>query len=200
MMDIDLRHISDGDLLRSASEDREAGFRELVSRYKDGLYTFLRGYLRQYDLVEDAFQETFVQAYTHRDSFNACRPLKPWLFTIAANTAKNMLRRSRGRTPVLIGSMSKPDGFSFEQILNTLASEHDNPYERLVRRETAEAIRAVVAEMPESQREILILAYFHRFSYKEMMRILAIPLGTVKSRLHSAVACFARDWQVTLAR
>jgi len=51
--------------------------------------------------------------------------------------------------------------------------------------------------MPDNLREILILAYFNKFSYKQMAQILSIPIGTVKSRLHTAVARFAKDWKVT---
>ena len=49
--------------------------------------------------------------------------------------------------------------------------------------------------MPENLREILILSYFNKFSYKQMADVLSIPIGTVKSRLHTAVARFAKDWK-----
>jgi RNA polymerase sigma-70 factor (ECF subfamily) len=48
--------------------------------------------------------------------------------------------------------------------------------------------------MPESLREILVLAYFNKFSYKQMSDILSIPIGTVKSRLHAAIGRFSKDW------
>ena len=57
---------------------------------------------------------------------------------------------------------------------------------------------AVIGSLPENLREILILAYFNRFSYKQMAGILSIPIGTVKSRLHTAVARFARDWKTSV--
>jgi DNA-directed RNA polymerase specialized sigma24 family protein len=49
--------------------------------------------------------------------------------------------------------------------------------------------------MSDNLREILLLAYFQRFSYKQMAEILSIPIGTVKSRLHTAVGRFAKDWK-----
>ena len=49
--------------------------------------------------------------------------------------------------------------------------------------------------MPEHLREILLLSYFHQFPYKQISDILEIPLGTVKSRLHAAVAHFADRWR-----
>jgi RNA polymerase sigma-70 factor (ECF subfamily) len=68
------------------------------------------------------------------------------------------------------------------------------PYDDLIKDETAAAVKRVIARMPAKLREILILAYFHKFSYAEIAGILAIPVGTVKSRLHTAVGRFAEDW------
>ena len=69
------------------------------------------------------------------------------------------------------------------------------PTEELERQETASRVNRVIADMPETLREILILAYFNKFSYKQMADVLSIPIGTVKSRLHTAVSRFARDWK-----
>ena len=52
--------------------------------------------------------------------------------------------------------------------------------------------------MPEHLKEVLVLSYYHRFAYKEMAEILGIPLGTVKSRLHSAVSYFGREYQLAV--
>jgi RNA polymerase sigma-70 factor (ECF subfamily) len=198
-MDTLLADRSDGELLFSDNTLDECGFRELVHRYQDSLYSFLRGFFKGYDQLEDAFQVTFLQAYRRRETFDTDRPFKPWLFTIAANTAKDMLRKSRRHTTVAIGGLTATDGYSFEEALSTFISKHDSPYENLVHLETAAAIRAVVHDLPEHLREVLVLAYFHCFSYKEMTILLSIPLGTVKSRLHYAVACFAKRWREYLS-
>jgi RNA polymerase sigma-70 factor (ECF subfamily) len=69
------------------------------------------------------------------------------------------------------------------------------PYDELEEGEVASRVRQVIADMPENLREILILAYFNKFSYKQMAQILSIPIGTVKSRLHTAVGRFAKEWK-----
>ena len=89
----DLSKLTDAQLLSLYSEGQESAFREIVNRYKSGLYTFLRQFLNRQDLVEDVFQETFLQLFTSRESFDTSRPLRPWLFTIAANKAKDALRK-----------------------------------------------------------------------------------------------------------
>lgn len=190
---------SDGELLSSFSRGEEAAFRELVNRYKRSLYTFLKQFLNRADLVEDVFQETFLQLFTSRESFDASRPLRPWLFTIAANKAKDALRKWQRTAAVPIGTMAdQVEQMSFEDVLNTLTSDTTTPSERLEKDEAARQVAEVIGNMPENLREILILAYFNKFSYKQMADILGIPIGTVKSRLHTAVGRFAKDYKASV--
>ncbi len=190
--------LSDAELLSRAAAGDEGAFREIVNRYKNGLYAFLRNFLNRYDLVEDVFQETLLQLYTSQASFDASRPLRPWLFTIAANKAKDALRKMQRTPAVPIGTMTSPEEMSFNDALNVLTATEVRPYEELQRDETAESVRRIIADMPENLREILILAYFNKFSYKQMAQVLSIPIGTVKSRLHTAVGRFAKDYKAAL--
>jgi len=197
-MNPDLKKLTDGELLDSYANGEESAFREIVSRYKNGLYAFLRLFLNRHELVEDVFQETFLQLFTSRESFDRNRPLRPWLFTIAANKAKDALRKWQRTNAIPIGTMGDSDDLSFDDVLNTVTSDKTMPYEELQKSETAFRVRQIIADMPENLREILILAYFNRFSYKQMAEILCIPIGTVKSRLHTAVGRFAKEWKASV--
>jgi len=187
----------DAELLDRYSAGDEAAFREIVNRYKDGLYAFLRHFLNRREMIEDVFQETFLQLYTSRDSFDRSKPLRPWLFTIAANKAKDALRKSHRTAAIPIGTMVESDELSFDDVLNVLTSDQTVPYEQLQRNEMSAQVRQIIANMPDNLREIIILAYFNKFSYKQMAEILSIPIGTVKSRLHTAVGRFAKEWKAT---
>ena len=193
-----LKKLTDGELLDRYADGEEAAFREIVNRYKNGLYAFLRLFLNRHELVEDVFQETFLQLFTSRESFDRTRPLRPWLFTIAANKAKDALRKWQRTNAIPIGTMGDSEDLSFDDVLNTVTSDGTMPYEKLQKGETALRVREVIADMPENLREILILAYFNRFSYKQMAEILSIPIGTVKSRLHTAVGRFAKEWKASV--
>jgi RNA polymerase sigma-70 factor (ECF subfamily) len=193
-----LEKLSDAELLQRYTEGDEAAFREIVNRYRNSLYAFLRQFLNQPDLVDDVFQETFLQLFTSRESFDQSRPLRPWLFTIAANKAKDALRKAQRTSAVPIGTLTESEDMSFDEMLNTLSSDTTVPYDEVERNETAARVSEVIGNMPENLREILILAYFNRFSYKQMADILSIPIGTVKSRLHTAVARFAKDWKAAV--
>ena len=193
-----LEKLTDAELLQCYAKGDEGAFREIVNRYKDSLYAFLRQFLNHPDLVEDVFQETFLQLFTSRKSFDVNRPLRPWLFTIAANKAKDALRKAHRTTTVPIGTISEDEDMSFDEMFNALESYNTLPDDELQRNETAARVDEVIANMPEGLREILILAYFSKFSYKQMADALSIPIGTVKSRLHTAVARFARDWKASV--
>jgi len=195
-----LKKQSDAELLVLYNAGEEAAFREIIIRYKNGLYAFLRQFINQQDLVEDVFQETFIQLFTSRDSFDPSRPLRPWLFTIAANKAKDALRKQQRTAAIPIGTIAEPQEMSFDEVLNVLTSDSTAPYERLQENETALSVREIIVNMPENLREILILAYFNKFSYKQMAQILSIPIGTVKSRLHTAVGRFAKEWKASRSK
>lgn len=197
-MNVDLKKLTDGELLVRYGAGEEAAFREIVNRYKNGLYAFLRLFLNRQELVEDVFQETLLQLFTSRESFDKNRPLRPWLFTIAANKAKDALRKWQRTSAVPIGTMIDSEDLSFDDILNSVTSDSTMPYEVIQKSETAVHVRRIISNMPENLREILVLAYFNRFSYKQMAEILSIPIGTVKSRLHTAVGRFAKEWKASI--
>lgn len=193
-----LDKLTDAELLDRYAAGEETAFREIVNRYKNGLYTFLSRFLNRRDMVEDVFQETFLQLFTSRDSFDTSRPLHPWLFTIAANKARDALRKYQRTAAIPIGTIAEAQDLSFDDVLNALTSDRTTPYEKLEKSETASRVGQIIANMPENLREILILAYFNKFSYKQMAQILSIPIGTVKSRLHTAVGRFAKDWKASV--
>jgi RNA polymerase sigma-70 factor (ECF subfamily) len=192
---LSLEESSDAQLLARYQQGEEDAFRELVNRYKNSLYAFLRRFVNQQDIVEDVFQETFLQLYTSSDSFDTDRPLRPWLFTIAANKAKDALRKIQRQSTLSLGSLADAGDVSMDEIVNILASYETLPDQEVSKEETAQRVRQIISDMPENQRVILLLAYFEQFSYKHMAQILSIPIGTVKSRLHSAVAQFMKKWK-----
>lgn len=183
------------ELMRRFCAGDEIAFEKIVEQNKDGLYGFIKRFVLQQDLVEDVFQETFLQLYLSRNTFDIDRPLKPWLFTIAANKAKDVLRKRKRDSSVSVGVMADASEASIDDIFNSLSSDDETPDDMTIRAETKDNVKSLIEQMPENLREILLLAYFEQFSYKQMAEILSIPIGTVKSRLHSAVAHFAKKWK-----
>ncbi len=188
---------TDGELLALYQNGDEEAFKEIVNRYKNPLYGFLRRFLNQQDLVEDVFQDTFLQLYISKDSFDQGRPLRPWLFTIAANKAKDALRKIQRHSTVSLGAIADSGDATVDDVVNILSSYDLTPDKEVSDDETKAQVREIIAQMPDNLKAILILAYFEQFSYKQMAEILSIPIGTVKSRLHTAVVHFTRKWKST---
>ncbi len=84
------------------------------------------------------------------------------------------------------------------EMLNVLTSDNEQPENQLELQERSSRVSNIITNLPDNLREIIIMAYFNKFSYKQMADILSIPIGTVKSRLHTAVARFAKEWSTAL--
>src|SRR4051812_22112289 len=186
---------SDEQLLADYRSGDKTSFSELVGRYQRELYHFLVRFLGNRAAAEDVFQETFLQVHQSAEQFDPQRRFRPWLFTIAANKARDLIRsQARRPTNPLQASISPGDDESGE-FIDLMQSANSMPSEPMEREELQRQVQTTVTGMPEHLREILLLSYFHQFPYKQISEILDIPLGTVKSRLHAAVAHFADRWR-----
>ena len=190
---------SDERLLAEYLAGRTDRFELLVRRHSEELFQFLARFVGNAASAEDIVQETFLQVHLSAGQFDRERRFKPWLFTIAANKARDLLR-GRSRRPevpldAFVGSSDEDEG---QRFLDFLADASTAPEAGLVEDERRELVEQIIGRMPEHLREVLVLGYYHRFPYKDMADILGIPLGTVKSRLHAAVAFFAREYRAAL--
>jgi RNA polymerase sigma-70 factor, ECF subfamily len=186
---------TDEQLLSAYREGEKAAFGQLVQRYQRELFHFLVRFLGDRAAADDVFQETFLQVHQSADQFDPSRRFRPWLFTIAANKARDLIRsQARRPTNPLSASINPGDAESGE-FMDLMQSTQAFPDEPIQREELQQLVQRTVMSMPEHLREILLLSYFHQFPYKQISDILEIPLGTVKSRLHAAVAHFADRWR-----
>jgi RNA polymerase sigma-70 factor (ECF subfamily) len=186
---------TDEQLLADYRQGDRNAFTQLMSRYQRELYHFLVRFLGDRAAAEDVFQETFLQVHQSAEQFDLSRRFRPWLFTIAANKARDLIRsQARRPTNPLQASISPGDDESGE-FIDLMQSTATMPDDAMQREELQELVKKTVMHMPEHLREILLLSYFHQFPYKQIGDILDIPLGTVKSRLHAAVAHFADRWR-----
>jgi RNA polymerase sigma-70 factor (ECF subfamily) len=191
--------VSDGELLDRYRRGERRAFDTLVERYHRELFNFLFHLTRDATIAEDAFQETFLQVHRSAAAFDATRPFKPWLFTIAANKARDSLRqRIRQQAAPLDASVAGNDqGSTYAELM---PSDIPPPDTALTNFQTRQAVDSIVAGMPEPLRVVLLLCYFEEMPYQEVADALDIPLGTVKSRLHAAVKYFAQQWRAAAKR
>jgi len=188
---------TDERLLADYREGETAAMRVLIDRYRDDLLRFLIRFMGDRQAAEDVFQETFLQIHLSAGTFDVSRSFKPWLFTIAANKGRDLHRKNNKRSALELSASvgGEEGGATFVDLMEV---ETTRPLDAMQTREREERVQKAVRELPEHYREILLLAYFQKMTYAQLAEVLDIPLGTVKSRLHSAVASFAKEWERVL--
>lgn len=185
---------SDEQLLADHQHGVAGAFDALVRRHVNELYGFLARFVGNATAADDIVQDTFVQVHLAAATFDPGRSFRPWLYTIAANKARDHLR-SRGRRQELSldsGGGGDEDAPGAGQYVESDDASHTDA---VLEREQKETVRALVDRMPEHFRTILLLGYFQQLPYAEIAEVLDIPVGTVKSRLHAAVNYFADLWR-----
>jgi RNA polymerase sigma-70 factor (ECF subfamily) len=164
-------------------------FDQIFSRYAGRLATFINRIIRDRDRAEDLVQEAFIRIHRHLPRFDQSRPFSAWIYTIAANLAKNELRRRR-RSPIL----RAPDVTPADERRVTLQSgdSRTRPDVLYRQRYLAEAVELSLSALSERHREIFVLRELEGRSYEEIAGLTGVTLGTVKSRLNRARRTFAR--------
>lgn len=190
---------TDEKLLQQYLNGRAAGFELLVRRHTQELYRFAMRFTGDSVAAEDVVQETFLQVHNSAGDFDPARRLKPWLFTIAANKARDYLRKLGRRREVPFDAYVGNEDEAGQRFIDLLSGDDVVPDEDLLLEEKRGLVKSLTEAMPTRLSEVLILAYYHRFSYKEIAEIVGIPLGTVKSRLHAAIVHFGQRYREAVA-
>ncbi len=192
----ELQQFSDEQLLQEyrISED-PAVFTELVSRYQRELYNYLRRFLGDGVLAEDVFQTTFLQVHVKRELFESGRRFRPWLYTIATNQAIDAQRRNRRHRRLSLDQAHRSSGEDLGTLMEVVATSDSTPYEAVERGERAEWVRDAVDKLPDPLQNTVRLVYFRGMKYRDAAKVMSVPVGTVKSRLHSAIQRLGQSWR-----
>ena len=192
----ELQQFSDEQLLQEyrVSED-PAVFSELVSRYQRELYNYLRRFLGDGVLAEDVFQTTFLQVHVKRELFESGRKFRPWLYTIATNQAIDAQRRNRRHRRLSLDQAHRSSGEDLGTLMEVVATSDSTPYEAVERGERAEWVRDAVDKLPDPLQNTVRLVYFRGMKQRDAAKVMSVPVGTVKSRLHSAIQRLGQSWR-----
>jgi RNA polymerase sigma-70 factor, ECF subfamily len=167
---------------RCRKQDSEA-FGRFVDLYQGRVFGFVRRMVSDADEAADVTQEVFIRAYQHFGRFDARSSVKTWLFKIAHNLCVDYSRRQK-RTPNST-SLSGTDDDSDEI---DVADIRWQPELVTMDEELAEAVEGAILSMSDKLRSVLLLHDRDDLAYDEIATVLAIPVGTVKSRLFLARA------------
>ena len=167
-------------LIRRSQAGDEDAFAELFHKYKNLVYKTAYLMLGSTEDAEDALQEIFVRVYRSLSTFQPSKgAFTTWLYRITVNHCLNQRRKRRLFTLPL------------DRVSPALSTEHTSlPESPLAEEET---IQQALAQLSEKLRAVVILRYYHELSYAEIAQILDIPVGTVKSRLNSALRILRKE-------
>ena len=180
-------------------EYRSTGNRELyaqlVYRYERELFNYLRRYLGNAEQAEDVFQTAFLAVHMKADTFQEGRRFRPWLYSIATHAAIDSRRRNKKHTRFSLDvSNSDSSGANDLTLANLLESELPSAEGEALSKEQTELVREALDQLPESMTTVIHLVYFQGMKYREAAEVLEIPVGTVKSRLNTAIKQLINVW------
>jgi RNA polymerase sigma-70 factor (ECF subfamily) len=174
-------------LLRYREQGDRAAFEELVGRYERELYSYLRRYIGEDSLAEDAFQATFLQLHLKCKQFEASARLRPWLYTIATHQAIDALRKNKRHRMVSLDRQTSTGDEDPSSLVDVLAGPENGPQGQMQAAERRDWVRTAVAQLPEHLRSVVVMVYNQGLKYREVADVLKLPVGTIKSRLHTAI-------------
>jgi RNA polymerase sigma-70 factor (ECF subfamily) len=175
----ELKGLPDEELFRESWEGDQSAFDHLVERYKVKLYNFICRMIGDTDLAEDLLQETFVRIYRKRHEHARIEKFSSWSYTIAANLARDELRRRKRWSFVSLDD-------DLRQRPEMLPSGADGPQEDLSRSELRRRIITAMESLNTKYRMAFVLRDIEGLSYEQIGEVLSIPLGTAKSRVNRA--------------
>jgi len=181
----------DADLVRLARDGDEGAYERLVVGHQRRAFNVAYRILGDHDEAADATQEAFVQAYRALGSFRGEARFGNWLLAIVLNQCRNRLKHWKRRARSKHDSLSDPVGGEDSGLRRELSDPAPGPLEHLASRQLEELVREEVRHLDEEQATVLVLRELQDIGYEEIAQMLAVPVGTVKSRLYRGRAALA---------
>ena len=170
--------VPDDDLLRATAGGDPDALAELYRRHASGLFGFLCRLAGDRAVAEEILQDTMLAVWRSAAGFGGRSAVRTWLYGVARRQAHNRLR-SLPVPPAGLDDLPEP------------AATVPGPEEIALVRADVDAVGVAMAALPAGHREVLALAFHAQLSHADIARVLDVPVGTVKSRLHNARARLA---------
>lgn len=132
--------------------------------------------------ARDAYQETFLKCWRHRDQIDQVADLRAWVFRIAINTGRDYRKTAWNRRRRPLHDDPSESGVA------PMTATTESPESALQRREEYEQIRIAVASLREEEREVFLMRQNGELTYEQIAVAMSLPLGTVKTRMRTALS------------
>ncbi|MFP4547659.1 MAG: RNA polymerase sigma factor [Fidelibacterota bacterium] len=178
--EIKKKQLTDEELIKRFQKGDVWAFEEIVRRYRDRLTNFVYRYVNDRREAEDLVQDTFLKLYQNKHAYKEIAKFSTWIYTIAANLAKTLLRKRKTRKLMFFSHLGPED-----KDLD-LPSKDRTTQEILESEHGEKIIQQAISKLPEHFRIAIILRDVQELSYEEISNIIGKPIGTVKSRINRA--------------
>jgi RNA polymerase sigma-70 factor (ECF subfamily) len=177
-----------GKEVAGANADKARRFRDIALPHLDAVYMLARYLLGNVSDAEDAVQECCLRAFRHFDTFRG-GAIRPWLLAILRNVCRAEYARRSGTVAGLVDISELPDDAA--PLWNEAREAPDAAALRLL---DAETMRELIATLPATFREVIVLREINDLSYREIAQVIDAPIGTVMSRLARARSLLREGW------
>ncbi|MGD1048445.1 MAG: sigma-70 family RNA polymerase sigma factor [Candidatus Krumholzibacteriaceae bacterium] len=177
----------DADLVRRGRAGDRGALEALFGHYEGALFGFISRFVRGAAEPSDVYQEIVLRAIENIDRYNPKLSFRTWLFTLAANHCKNILRSREQRGKFRAASVQRLGEDGEVDVIETARDASAGPDEAAENTEFVQALERELQNLPPRQREVFILREFNDISFREIAAILKIPEATARSRMFFAI-------------
>ncbi|MBI4387664.1 MAG: sigma-70 family RNA polymerase sigma factor [Candidatus Omnitrophica bacterium] len=178
---------SDAVLIARARDGDRNAFAALVRAHQQEVVMIAYGILQNWELAKDASQNAFVKVYFGLKQFRGDSQFKTWLFRITINETKDLLRKERSRGLFKMVQDHAGEEGSSQSILEMIPAPDDSPRAIFEMKDQKQKLEEAIKKLPEREREVFLLRYFHGLLLSEISEILNLAVGTVKAHLAHGV-------------
>jgi RNA polymerase sigma-70 factor, ECF subfamily len=179
---IDEKNLDDEELVEAVRKGDDIAFQTLMRRYENAIFNFVRQYAGNNEDAEDIAQDSFFKAWKYIHRFKKGKIWKPWLYTIARNTALDHLKKKRAFAFSHLDDTE--NDFNFTDTLNDTEPLPDEIFRQA---QSAEAMNKILETLHPDHRITLVMRYYHEMTFDEIAEIMNKPMNTVKSWHHRAL-------------
>lgn len=177
-----LKQLGDQELVKGFIGGNDKCFQVLLERHKSRIFTTIYLIVKDRAIAEDLFQEVMIKVVNmiRGGSYNEEGKFLPWVIRIARNLSIDHFRKVQ-RTPV------QRENEIYDVFAGALKKSDENVEQRIIRQENARYIRDLIQELPEKQREVLVMRHYSDLSFKEIAELTNVSINTALGRMRYAL-------------
>ena len=176
-----LKNLTDKDLISSYLDGQTSSFEVLLDRHKNRVFSFIISKIKDKDLAEDIFQDTFIKVINslQKGKYNEEGKFLPWILRISHNLVIDHFRKESK-----MRSIRPTDNFD---IFDIIENKEINQEQKMIKDQIQADLKILIQQLPEDQRQVLILRYFEDMSFKKIADLTKVSINTALGRMRYAL-------------